>query len=505
MAVAVVVAAVAACGPTEPAIGCPAPLAETITEAALSAHMEALADIAAANGGTRAAASAGYAASADYVEAALRDAGYSVTRDAFDFTNFELLEAPVLEEVAPEPRSFVSGVDFSVGRFSASGDVTAPVAAVDLDLGPDNQSTSGCEPEDFDGFPAGAIALLQRGSCAFETKEALAAEAGASAAVIFNQGNAEGRSSVFAPRLTPAATLPVVGIGYDLGVELAEAAGSGLELRVVVDASIVRARTENLLAERPGAAADGVIVVGGHLDSVAAGPGINDNGSGSAAVLELAVQMGQCELQQPVRFAFWGAEELGLLGSAAYVRDLSEDALGSLALYVNLDMIASPNYGRFLYDGDGSAYGEAGPPGSAAIEAAFADYYAERGLPTLEVPFDGRSDYGPFIAAGVPAGGIFTGAESIKSAEVTAIFGGATDAAYDACYHQACDDRGNYDPQELAINTRAVAHVVEAWALGGEALPGADDDRSPTARAGRSGRWAVRVAEHAVGCGEVDR
>ena len=198
--------------------------------------------------------------------------------------------------------------------------------------------------------------------------------------------------------------------------------------------------------------------------------------------------------------------DVGLLGSAAYVKDLSGDALGSLALYLNLDMIASPNYGRFLYDGDGSAYGEAGPPGSAAIEAALADYYAERGLPTLEVPFDGRSDYGPFIAVGVPAGGIFTGAESIKGADVTAVFGGATGEAYDACYHQACDDRGNYDPQELAINTRAVAHVVEAWALGREALPSAqEEEESATARAGRAGRWAAAVAEHAVGCGEVDR
>ncbi|MEZ4382152.1 MAG: M28 family peptidase [Nannocystaceae bacterium] len=491
------------CADEAPTFACPQPLEDAITQAALVAHMEALADLAQADAGTRAATTPGYAASLGYVEGALRDAGYVVTRDAFEYTDYELLSVPVVEVVAPAPRALVPGVDFLSARFSGSGDVTAPVAAVDLALGPDNASTSACEPADFDGFPAGAIALIQRGSCAFATKEALAAEAGASAIVMFNQGNTEARVDLFTPRLDPVATLPVVGVSYGLGVELADALSEGLELRVEVEGRSVTSRSENLLADAPGAADDGVIVVGAHLDSVPAGPGINDNGSGTAAVLELAVQAGQCTLQQPVRFAFWGAEELGLIGSASYVRGLSDEGLAALALYLNLDMIASPNFGRFLYDGDGSTYGDAGPPGSAAIEAALASYYAERGLPTLEVPFDGRSDYGPFIALGVPAGGIFTGAETVKTAEIAAIFGGAADAPYDACYHRECDDRGNYDARELHVNARAVAHVVEAYALGRAPLPG-DDAASPTTRAANAGRWTAAVAAHA-GCADDER
>ncbi len=129
-------------------------------------------------------------------------------------------------------------------------------------------------------------------------------------------------------------------------------------------------------------------------------------------------------------------------------------------------MIASPNTARFLYDGDGSGFGEVGPAGSDELEAALRQAYTNSGLETLETPFDGRSDYGPFIAVGIPSGGVFTGAEGVKTEDEAALFGGEAGTAYDACYHRSCDDGSNYDKLELLVNTRAVAAVLESYATG---------------------------------------
>ena len=460
------------CGDTEPAPACPTPLPEAITEAALVAHMDALAAIAASHDGNRAAASEGYTASLDYVEGLLKTAGYSTHRQEFPIESFEVGEPAILASLSPEPVDYVNGIDFFVAPFSAAGDISSTVTAVDLSLGLGNQSNSGCEEEDFVGFPSGDIALVQRGACTYQTKEKNAAAAGAVGLLIFNQGDTDDRQQAISPRLSSAAQLPTLGLSYALGAEFADIsiADEGLQLHLIIDAQVVINRTENLLAELPGRNDDGVIMIGAHLDSVPVGPGINDNGSGSVATLELGIQLARCELQQPVRLAFWGAEELGLLGSSYYVEKLPSAAIEAIALYLNLDMIASPNSSRFLYDGDGSAFGEVGPPGSAEIESALAKAYDELDLATLETAFNGRSDYGPFIAAGVPSGGIFTGAEGQKSEAEVADFGGIT-GPYDPCYHRSCDDGSNYDRLELLINTRAVATIIQAYSLGHEPLP----------------------------------
>jgi hypothetical protein len=152
------------------------------------------------------------------------------------------------------------------------------------------------------------------------------------------------------------------------------------------------------------------------LDSVIAGPGIND--SGTSTILEIAEEMAELGIsnRQQLRFAFWGAEELGLLGSEHYVDSLSEEELQRIVANLNFDMVGSPNYVRFVYDGDGNgAPGNPdGPPGSAQIEALFNQYFAGQGLATEPTPFNGRSDYGPFIAVGIPAGGLFSGAEASR-------------------------------------------------------------------------------------------
>jgi Zn-dependent M28 family amino/carboxypeptidase len=165
-----------------------------------------------------------------------------------------------------------------------------------------------------------------------------------------------------------------------------------------------------------------------------------------------------------VRFTFWGAEEFGLLGSEYYVSQLSARQIKSIALNLNFDMLGSPNFVRFVYDGDGSDTPVKGPTGSANVEDVFLDYFASAALATEPTAFDGRSDYGPFIAVGIPAGGLFSGAEEIKTAEQVDIYGGTEGVAYDVCYHQECDDFLNVSEDSLDQLTDATAHAILQFA-----------------------------------------
>jgi aminopeptidase S len=197
---------------------------------------------------------------------------------------------------------------------------------------------------------------------------------------------------------------------------------------------------------------------------VGAGPGINDNGSGAAAVLEVALTAGPA--RQHLRFAWWGGEEQGLLGSTAYVGALPAADRKAIAGYLNVDMIGSPNAGYFVYDGDDSDRqgAGAGPAGSAAIETALVTAFGRLGVATEGTDFDGRSDYGPFVAAGIPSGGTFTGAEGVKTPAQAAKWGGTAGQPYDRCYHSACDTTANVDPRALERNARALAAAVRALA-----------------------------------------
>ncbi len=412
-------------------------------------HLEALQEIADANGGNRAAGSPGYEASLDYIEEALEAAGYDPVRQPFSYDRYDFTSAS-LERVSPNPESYAYGdrgfLDMS---YSGAGDVTAPLTAVDLNLAGDHASTSGCEAGDFASFTAGNIALIQRGTCTFRIKADNAAAAGASGVIIFNQGNVvpgDDRLGLFGGTLDlPQADIPVVSTSYATGVELAGL--SGVEMRLAVDADVTAIDSFNILADT-GGRADRTVVVGAHLDSVAEGPGINDNGSGSAAILETALQLTALDIKPTnrVRFAFWGGEEDGLIGSEYYVSQLTARQLKEHAVNLNFDMVGSPNFVRYVYDGDGSAFGEKGPNGSALVEKVFLDYFKSQNLPVAPTAFDGRSDYFGFINNGIPAGGLFTGAEDLKTAEEAAIFGGTAGAPLDPCYHAACDNIDNIDP-----------------------------------------------------------
>ncbi|MFC8174896.1 M28 family metallopeptidase [Streptomyces sp. NPDC057241] len=209
----------------------------------------------------------------------------------------------------------------------------------------------------------------------------------------------------------------------------------------------------NLIADWPGGDPNQVLMAGSHLDSVSSGPGINDNGSGSAAILETALAVSRAGYQpsKHLRFAWWGAEELGLVGSKYYVNNLPTTERSKIKGYLNFDMIGSPNPGYFVYDDD------------PTIEQTFKGYFAGLGVPTeIETEGDGRSDHAPFKSAGVPVGGLFTGASRVKTSAQVSKWGG-TATAFDRCYHSSCDTTSNINDTALDRNSDAVAHAI--WTL----------------------------------------
>jgi Zn-dependent M28 family amino/carboxypeptidase len=322
------------------------------------------------------------------------------------------------------------------------------------------------------------IALIQRGTCTFADKALNAQAAGAEAVIIFNQGNTPDREGLIVGTLAPAEpSIPVVGASFADGVALAQP-GSTAHVRVVPSET----RTDvNVIAELPGTNDDNVVMAGAHLDSVTAGPGINDNGSGSAALLETALMMAKVKPQNTVRFAWWGAEESGLIGSTAYVEGLSAAERDRIALYLNYDMVGSPNYIFMVYDADQSTFQApvAVPAGSVAIEDLYESFYTLVGEPYDDTAFDGRSDYQAFIEAGIPSGGLFTGAEVVKTAEQAAIWGGTAGEQFDPCYHLACDTFDNVSLHALEVNSDLIAFAQLTFAYSTESVNGVPGKKVP--------------------------
>ena len=441
-------------------------LRKAVTAKNIQKHLAAFQNIADANGGNRAAGTNGHVESAEYVEAKLDKAGYDTTRQEFSYDKTNVDETN-FEQVAPTATEYVLLDQFYPMDYSGEGDATAAATAVDVNLAGDRANSSGCEAADFVGFTAGNIAVMQRGTCGFAVKAANAEAAGASGAVVFNQGNdvpGDDRFGVVLGTLGAFGTgIPVVGTSFEIGEELVNAVG--LELRVNVQTTTVTVDTFNVLASTKKGDPTKQVLVGGHLDGVAEGPGINDNGSGTAAILELAIQLAKTKSvpKNQITFAFWSGEEDNLQGSNYFVSQLTDEEAANIALNLNFDMIGSVNAVNFVYDGDGDAFGLEGPPGSAEIEHVFNDYFTSQDIPFAPTAFDGRSDYFGFINAGIPAGGLFTGAEGIKTAEQAALFGGTAGAAYDPCYHAACDTKANVSKATLEVNADAMAHAV--WVL----------------------------------------
>jgi Zn-dependent M28 family amino/carboxypeptidase len=459
---ALVLVAVTATACAAPTAAPPAPdptlpsrLVADVTGDGAFAHLTELQRIADANGGNRALGTPGYDASVEYVAGVLRGAGYDVQTPTFSTRQFEVRQAQLTVDGEPVP---VSALGFSPA--TPEGGVTAPLTLM---------AGEGCNPAEASAVTPGSVALVRRGTCTFAQKATHAAAAGAVGLIVINVEDTPLSDGTLGEDAT--GVIPTGGVSRSAGDALANRAGASVTLTLVT--AIHQIQSRNVLAQTRTGNPDEVIVAGGHLDSVPEGPGVNDNGSGVAALLETAVRLGGSPpVASAVRFAFWGAEEVGLVGSTAYVRGLPEEERNRIALYLNLDMVASPNAGYLVYDGDDSDREGAGPgpAGSAAVEHALVEGLAAAGVTAAGTDFSGRSDYGPFIEHGIPAGGLFTGAEEAKSPEEARMWGGTAGQAYDPCYHQACDRIDKVDRTALDRNTDAIAAALARFSLSMEEL-----------------------------------
>lgn len=279
--------------------------------------------------------------------------------------------------------------------------------------------------------------------------------------------------------------VPVAGITLGQGEALVAQLSAGVKITVDLSTEAKLYDTFNVIAETKAGDHDNVIHISGHSDSVTAGPGINDNGSGSISILEIALQLTNFTVNNAVRFSWWTGEEAGLLGAEYYVHELPQAEKNKIRLMLDFDMMASPNFAYQIYDGDGSAFNSTGPAGSAEAEHEFAAYFDSVGLNHTEIEFDGRSDYGPFLEAGIATGGIAGGAEGIKTEEEAEMFGGGAGVPYDVNYHENGDTVNNLNLDAWIEFSRAIAHMTATYAVSFDSLP----PKNATAARKRSERY----------------
>ncbi len=459
LAFALVLAACA--GPTDTPSGSAAPsidLPRAIAPTAIRPHLEALMEIATDNGGLRTAGTAGYEASVQYVAEQLRQMGYSVETPEFEMATY--LELPGGTVTVDGGQTFETGDDFKAMIYSASGDLSAVVTPVGFDDGQDG----GCEAADFDGFSAGTIALAPPGHCFRRQVVLNAVAAGAVALVVSYPQYAQGeprRPTLLSP---DGIDIPVLSATGEVGDALQTAAEDGSQVHISVTTQIGQAMVHNVIAESHGIA-ERVVMLGGHLDGVHDGPGINDNGSGPAALLEIARVLADERPWARVRFAFWGGEEFGLLGSRAYVDGLDADGEAEIAAYLNFDMLGSPNYVPIVYDEPGAA------AGSPKIADFLVAYLGSIGISPERVDLGGGSDHYFFSQERIPTGGLFSGATELKTDAQADAYGGTAGEAMDACYHLVCDTVERVNLDLVASFANAALAVTLAIASGELELP----------------------------------
>ncbi|MFI5510521.1 M28 family peptidase [Mycobacterium sp. NPDC051804] len=446
-------------------------LQSKVTLDATMVHLQELQNIADANGGTRVAGSPGYDASVEYVAKMLRDKGFDVETPEFSMPLFSVGEESLNVNGQPFEAhaieySGASPGDGATGRFVVvSGD-----------------GAKGCAARDYNDLDVeGAVVMVDRGDCDLVDKANVATENGAAALIVAN--DVEEKEFSGSMDESDGIKIPVLSVNKADGDRLRSETGTAT---AVAETKLEQIKTRNVIAQTKTGATDNVVMVGAHLDSVKAGPGINDNGSGVATVLETALQMGSSpEVANAVRFGFWGGEEQGLFGSYDYVGSLDVEALKDIALYLNFDMMASPNTCYFTSDADQSlppdpelGYDQLIPEGSPGIERTLIDTIESAGKTPQDMPFDGRSDYDGFAQAGVPAGNFDTGADEIKSPEQVELWGGTADQQCDPNYHTAKDTIDNINQDALALNGGVIAHVVGLYAQdegGRNGVPARDD------------------------------
>ena len=433
-------------------------LAGKVTADAMLAHLGALQDIANANGGNRAAGTSGYDASVDYVAKALRGRGFDVTTPQFDR----------LFTASPgKPTLTIAGRSYPVDQASLlvrtpPGGLTGPPIRPNL--------PAGCAAGDYPSVvPNGAIAFVDDSRCSVVDKQNSAVAKGAAALIVVSQPNGAGAPpTLFSPRYYSRLTVPVAVVGAYGGAALARATSP---VRLVLDAENSKITSRNVLAQTKTGSPHDVVMVGAHLDGPRGGPGINDNGSGVAAVLETALQLGPLPpVNNAVRFVFWGADQDGPNGAMDYVFGLDAERLNDIALYLDFVMLGSANAGFFTDDGDQSGPPGEGvsaadvPEGSAGIERTLGGYLYLAGKRPADMPLSTRTDYRPFMVAGVPIGGMTAGASQTKTTVQARLWGGRPGVWFDPNYQSARDTVGNINREALAVMGSGVAYAVGDYA-----------------------------------------
>ncbi|MGB5113290.1 MAG: M28 family peptidase [Mycobacterium sp.] len=444
----------ASCSPApEPAPTDPArDLAGKVNADAIFAHLEELNGIATANQGNRAVGTPGYEATVNYVAGMLRESGFEVSTPEFDWLKMGDPGKPTLEiagrrypvtqasPLAPTPRGGVSG----------------------RSLRP--RKPAGCAAADY-GDVHGALAIVDDTGCSVVVKQNAAVAKGAVGLLVVSAGRAKG---LFEPGYYQKLTLPVAVIDDNTDAALRRTTAP-VRLRLDGEASVAKSR--NVIAQTTTGDIANVVVAGANLDSAPRSPGINDNGTGVAALLTIAGELGPApEVGNAVRFAFWGSEIVGAAGR--YVSGLDDGQLDDIAAYLDADMLGSQNAGYFTYDGDQSAQTSQAPEGSAGIERTLAGYLNLAGIRPADIPLDTSSDYGPFLAAGVPVGGLTTGSTQQKTAVQARLWGGRAGVAFDPNHGTARDGIENVDHRALSITGPAMAFAIGTYAHSIEGVNG---------------------------------
>lgn len=452
LAAAGVVLLLASCAPASD----PAPvgdLADKVTTDGIYEHLNQLSDIANANGGSRSVGTPGYEATVDYLSDILEGSGFDVVTPEFEWLKMGDRGNPTL---------LVAGRRYRVEQ--ASPLASTPQGGLSgLSLRP--RKPSGCAAGDY-GNVRGALAIVDDEDCSVVTKQNAAVANGAVGLLVVSAGGTEG---LFEPGYYQKLTLPVAVIGSDVDAALRR---TNAPVRLTLDGESSVAKSRNIIVQTKTGDTGNVVVAGAHLDSAVKSPGINDNGTGVAALLATASALGaEPNVSNAVRFTFWGSETLGAAGK--YVTGLTDEQRDDIALYLNADMLGSQNAGFFTYDGDQSQVeADSIPEGSAGIERTLAGYLNLAGVRPADTPMGTTGDHIPFLRAGVPVGGVTTGSSQEKTAVQARIWGGRAGVPFDPNYRTPRDDIDNVDHRTLSIMGPAMAFAIGTYAQSIEGVNG---------------------------------
>jgi hypothetical protein len=448
----------------------------------------------------------GYKASVDYVARLMSEAGYTVTIQPYKFFYFAYTAIPTFREISPTSHTFTVSTEFNPGQ--STGSTTAdlqPAGGIVIPPTPTSTSTSGCTPADFTGFVPGRVAVIQRGGCNFGVKVLNAQAAGASGVVIFNEGN-PGRTGVLSGNLVDAAgnrivpTIPVVftsfatGNGFLTEYQQAVAAHTPLPVINIAIQAIVNPNADdyNVIAESKGGDKNHVLVVDAHLDAIY-GAGMLDNASGSATILEIALKMKNVTPLNKLRFIWFGGEELGLLGSAFYVNNLTPSERGHIGYDLDADVTATPNYtigvldpaAPNLFGGQPPAFPNRVYKASTVSRDQSIDFFNSIGL-NHELFSPVGTDAISFNTVGIPASGLLTGQDCCKTQQEVDLFGGSVGnfegnvPSFDGgCVDNPflwCDNLSNNDPRVLTFMSKAFANTVVRMAFDTKIMSSSDND-----------------------------